>query len=92
MTAQRNFCLGNRLLIQDRQIVIIASDAMEAGFVWHDLIDWDQTTQRRLSLHGYSTIFYTNQKYAWRKNNEKSTFDNSYRDGSNHNMFELSGL
>jgi DNA modification methylase len=39
----------------------LARAAQDAGWLWHDLIVWDQNEQRRLILLGYPTRFYTNQ-------------------------------
>jgi DNA modification methylase len=43
----------------------IAQVAMEVGWLWHDLIIWDQNEQRRLVLLGYPTRFYTNQNCSF---------------------------
>jgi DNA modification methylase len=43
----------------------IARVAQEAGWLWHDLIVWDQNDQRRLVLLGYPTRFYTNQNCSF---------------------------
>jgi DNA modification methylase len=39
----------------------LAGVAEGAGWLWHDLITWDQNEQRSLVLLGYPTRFYTNQ-------------------------------
>lgn len=43
----------------------IAKVAQDAGWLWHDLIVWDQNEQRRLVLLGYPTRFYTNQNCSF---------------------------
>ena len=43
----------------------IARVAQENGWLWHDLIVWDQNEQRRLVLLGYPTRFYTNQNCSF---------------------------
>lgn len=43
----------------------IAQMAVEVGWLWHDLIIWDQNEQRRLVLLGYPTRFYTNQNCSF---------------------------
>jgi DNA modification methylase len=43
----------------------LARVAGEAGWLWHDLIVWDQNEQRRLVLLGYPTRFYTNQNCSF---------------------------
>ena len=43
----------------------IARVAQEAGWLWHDLVVWDQNDQRRLVLLGYPTRFYTNQNCSF---------------------------
>lgn len=43
----------------------IAQVAMSAGWLWHDLIIWDQNEQRRLVLLGFPTRFYTNQNCSF---------------------------
>jgi len=43
----------------------IAQVAVSAGWLWHDLIIWDQNEQRRLVLLGYPTRFYTNQNCSF---------------------------
>jgi DNA modification methylase len=43
----------------------IAKMAEEAGWLWHDLIVWDQNEQRSLVLLGYPTRFYTNQNCSF---------------------------
>jgi DNA modification methylase len=39
----------------------LAQVAADTGWLWHDLITWDQNEQRSLVLLGYPTRFYTNQ-------------------------------
>ncbi len=39
----------------------LARAAESVGWLWHDLITWDQNEQRSLVLLGYPTRFYTNQ-------------------------------
>lgn len=39
----------------------LAQVAEEVGWLWHDLIVWDQNEQRSLVLLGYPTRFYSNQ-------------------------------
>ncbi len=52
----------------------LARMAEEGGWLWHDLIIWDQNEQRRLVLLGFPTRFYTNQNCSFlvvlRKPNE----------------------
>lgn len=43
----------------------IAKMAEEAGWLWHDLIVWDQNEQRSLVLLGYPTRFYSNQNCSF---------------------------
>lgn len=43
----------------------LARMAEEVGWLWHDLIVWDQNEQRRLVLLGYPTRFYTNQNCSF---------------------------
>lgn len=43
----------------------IAKVAENAGWLWHDLIVWNQNEQRRLVLLGYPTRFYTNQNCSF---------------------------
>ena len=43
----------------------VARCGVEAGFLYHDLIIWDQNDQRRLVLLGYPTVFYTNQNHSY---------------------------
>lgn len=43
----------------------LAHVAQEAGWLWHDLIIWNQNEQRRLVLLGYPTRFYTNQNCSF---------------------------
>lgn len=53
----------------DRPYVSMHSDiaqvAVAVGWLWHDLIIWDQNEQRRLVLLGYPTRFYTNQNCSF---------------------------
>jgi DNA modification methylase len=37
----------------------------ECGFLFHDLIVWDQNDQRSLILLGYPSVFYTNQNCSF---------------------------
>lgn len=43
----------------------IARVAQDAGWLWHDLIVWDQNEQRRLILLGYPSRFYSNQNCSF---------------------------
>ena len=43
----------------------LATAAQKAGWLWHDLIIWNQNEQRRLVLLGYPTRFYTNQNCSF---------------------------
>jgi len=43
----------------------MAKCGQEAGFLYHDLIIWDQNDQRRLVLLGYPSVFYTNQNHSY---------------------------
>jgi len=43
----------------------LANIGIEIGFKYHDLIIWDQTSQRKLVLLGYPTVFYTNQNCSF---------------------------
>jgi DNA modification methylase len=43
----------------------LANAAQEAGWLWHDLIVWDQNAQRRLVLLGFPSRFYTNQNCSF---------------------------
>ena len=43
----------------------IAECGTEAGFVYHDLIIWDQNEQRNLVLLGYPSVFYVNQNHSY---------------------------
>jgi len=43
----------------------IAKLGESIGFKYHDLIVWDQTSQRKLVLLGYPSIFYTNQNCSF---------------------------
>lgn len=53
----------------DRPYVSMHSDlaniAQQAGWMWHDLIIWNQNEQRRLVLLGYPRRFYTNQNCSF---------------------------
>ena len=43
----------------------IAECGSKAGFVYHDLIIWDQNEQRALVLLGYPSVFYVNQNHSY---------------------------
>jgi DNA modification methylase len=43
----------------------LAKIAEEVGFLWHDLIIWDQNGQRRLVLLGYPSVFYVNINHTF---------------------------
>lgn len=43
----------------------IAECGTKAGFVYHDLIIWDQNEQRSLVLLGYPSVFYVNQNHSF---------------------------
>jgi excisionase family DNA binding protein len=43
----------------------LAAVGQEAGWLYHDLIIWDQTGQRRLFLLGYPSVFYVNQNCSF---------------------------
>lgn len=43
----------------------IARIGKEAGFLYHDLIIWDQNDQRRLVLLGYPSVFYVNVNHTF---------------------------
>ena len=43
----------------------IAECGSKAGFVYHDLIIWDQNEQRSLVLLGYPSVFYVNQNHSF---------------------------
>ena len=43
----------------------IAECGAKAGFVYHDLIIWDQNEQRSLVLLGYPSVFYVNQNHSF---------------------------
>lgn len=43
----------------------IAECGCKAGFVYHDLIIWDQNEQRALVLLGYPSVFYVNQNHSY---------------------------
>lgn len=55
----------------------LARMAENAGWLWHDLIVWNQNEQRRLVLLGYPSRFYTNQNCSFlvvlRKNDKEKT-------------------
>jgi DNA modification methylase len=54
--------------------VDVAKMGEEAGFLWHDLIVWDQNQQRSLVVLGYPSVFYVNINHTFlvvlRKPNE----------------------
>jgi excisionase family DNA binding protein len=43
----------------------LAAVGQEAGWLYQDLIIWDQTGQRRLVLLGYPSVFYVNQNCSF---------------------------
>ena len=43
----------------------LASIGKEIGWLYQDLIIWDQNGQRRLVLLGYPSVFYTNQNCSF---------------------------
>ncbi len=43
----------------------IAEAGVKAGFLYHDLIIWDQNEQRSLVLNGYPSVFYVNQNHSY---------------------------
>ena len=43
----------------------IASAAEKAGFLYHDLIIWDQNQHRKLVLLGFPSVFYVNQNHSY---------------------------
>jgi len=43
----------------------LAVVGQEAGWLYHDLIVWDQNSQRRLVLLGYPSVFYVNQNCSF---------------------------
>jgi len=43
----------------------IAKVGETVGFLWHDLIVWDQNEQRRLVLLGYPSVFYVNVNHTF---------------------------
>lgn len=45
--------------------VDIAKMGEEAGFIWHDLIIWDQNAQRKLVLLGFPSVFYVNINHTF---------------------------
>jgi DNA modification methylase len=55
----------------------LARMAENAGWLWQDLIIWNQNEQRRLVLLGYPSRFYTNQNCSFlvvlRKDDKKNT-------------------
>ncbi len=61
----------------------LAKVGQEAGWLYHDLIIWDQTGQRRLILLGYPSVFYTNQNCSFivifRKSKDDSPSNNRRR-------------
>ncbi len=45
--------------------VDIANVGEKAGFIWHDLIIWDQNAQRKLVVLGYPSVFYVNINHTF---------------------------
>lgn len=43
----------------------LANAGQEVGWLYHDLIIWDQTGQRRLVVLGYPSVFYVNQNCSF---------------------------
>ena len=43
----------------------IAQAGEKAGFLYHDLIIWDQKAHRKLVLLGYPSVFYVNQNHSY---------------------------
>ena len=43
----------------------IATVGEKAGFLYHDLIIWDQNAHRKLVLLGYPSTFYVNQNHSY---------------------------
>lgn len=43
----------------------IAAAGEKAGFLYHDLIIWDQNAHRKLVLLGYPSTFYVNQNHSY---------------------------
>ena len=43
----------------------IAAAGEKAGFMYHDLIIWDQNAHRKLVLLGYPSTFYVNQNHSY---------------------------
>lgn len=43
----------------------IAAAAEKAGFLYHDLIIWDQNAHRKLVLLGFPSVFYVNQNHSY---------------------------
>lgn len=43
----------------------IAAAGEKAGFLYHDLIIWDQNQHRKLVLLGYPSVFYVNQNHSY---------------------------
>ena len=43
----------------------IAQAGEKAGFLYHDLIIWDQNAHRKLVLLGYPSVFYVNQNHSY---------------------------
>lgn len=44
---------------------LVAKAGEQAGFLYHDLIIWDQNEQRSLVLLGYPSVFYVNQNHSY---------------------------
>lgn len=44
---------------------IIANSGKSAGFLYQDLIIWDQNQHRKLVLLGYPSVFYVNQNHSF---------------------------
>ena len=43
----------------------IANAGQKAGFLYHDLIIWDQNQHRKLVLLGFPSVFYVNQNHSY---------------------------
>ncbi len=43
----------------------VAAAGEKAGFLYHDLIIWDQNAHRKLVLLGYPSVFYVNQNHSY---------------------------
>lgn len=43
----------------------IAVSGQEAGFLYHDLIIWDQNQHRKRVLLGFLSVFYVNQNHSY---------------------------